>query len=145
MAAADSASVAPCATGFTLFVRLLIIPKLLPPRTFPSGGTWELYDVNSFGLGSGYRPAFNSGRFVFEPNGDLTYTNNNGDVYQGSWDIRHDYQNDQQYQSLFITVIDFQNQDVISEYFDDMQFTGTDKFKAFINGGTRSFTCKFKR
>jgi len=110
-----------------------------------TGGTWELYDVNSFGIGSGYSPAFTSGRFVFASNGDLTYTDNKGDVYEGSWDIRHDYQNDQQYQSLFITVIDFQSRDVISEYFDDMQFTGTDRFKAVINGGTRSYTCKFKR
>jgi hypothetical protein len=110
-----------------------------------TGGTWELYDVNSFGIGSGYRPAFTSGRFVFGSGGDLTYTNNNGDVYEGSWDIRHDYQNDQQYRSLFITVVDFQTQDVISEYFDDMEFTGTDRFKAFITGGNRSYTCKFKR
>ena len=110
-----------------------------------TGGTWELYDVNSFGFGSGYRPAFNSGRFVFESNRDLTYTNNNGEVYEGSWDIRHDYQNDQQYQSLFITVIDFQTQDVISEYFDDMQFTGSNRFKATIDGGSRTYTCKFKR
>jgi hypothetical protein len=110
-----------------------------------TGGTWELYDVNSFGFGGGYRPAFNSGRFVFESNGDLTYTDNNGNVYVGSWDIRHDYQNDQHYQNLFITVIDFQTQDVISEYFDDMQFTGTNRFKAVINGGSRTYTCKFKR
>jgi hypothetical protein len=110
-----------------------------------TGGTWELFDVNSFGIGSGYRPAFTSGRFVFESDGDLTYTDNNGEVYVGSWEIRHDYQNDQQYQSLFITVIDFQTQDVISEYFDDMQFTGTDRFNAMINGNSRMYTCKFKR
>ncbi|MBO9201498.1 MULTISPECIES: hypothetical protein [Niastella] len=110
-----------------------------------TGGTWELYDVNSFGLGSGYRPAFNSGRFVFEPNGDVTYTNNDGEEYIGSWDIRHDYQDDQHYQRLAISVINFQNQDVISEFFDDMQFTGTDRFKANLSSGSRTYTCKFKR
>ena len=109
------------------------------------GGTWELYDVNNFGIGSGYSPGFTSGRFVFESNGDLTYTSNNGDVYFGSWDIRRNYQGDEQQQSLFITVVDSQTQHVISEYFNDMQFTGTNRFKAFIYSGSRTYTCKFKR
>jgi len=110
-----------------------------------TGGTWELYDVNNFGVGSRYTPAFTSGRFVFESGGQLTYTNNQGEVYEGSWDIRRDYQQDNQVQSLFITVINFQNQDVLSEYFDDIQFTGTNRFRAQINSGSRTYTCKFKR
>jgi hypothetical protein len=110
-----------------------------------TGGTWELYDVNNFGLGSRYTPAFTSGRFVFEQSGQVTYTNNDGEVYEGSWDIRHEYQQDEQVQSLFITVINFQTQDVLSEYFDDLQFTGTNRFKAFIYSGGRTYTCKFKR
>ena len=110
-----------------------------------TGGTWELYDVNNFGIGSRYTPRFTSGHFVFERSGQVTYTNDAGDVYEGSWDIRHDYQQDNQVQSLFITVINFQTQDVLSEYFDDIQFTGTNRFKAFIYSGGRTYTCKFKR
>ena len=109
------------------------------------GGTWELYDVNNFGIGGGYSPAFTSGRFEFGSDGQLTYTSNNGDVYYGSWDIRRDYQGDEQHQSLFITVVDYQTQNVISEYFDDMLFTGTDRFKAYIYSSSRTYTCKFKR
>jgi len=109
------------------------------------GGTWELYDISSVGVGSRYSPAFYNGWFTFEESGRATYTNQAGEVYEGSWDIRKDYQQDNLTQSLFITVINFQTQDVLSEYFDDMQFTGTDRFKAFINSGTRTYTCKFKR
>lgn len=109
------------------------------------GGTWELYDVNSFGIGGGDRPNFSSGRFTFESSGDVTYTNNDGEVYEGSWDIRRDWQQDTQVEGLFITVVNFQTQDVISEYFDNMQFTGTNRFKAWTYSGGRTYTCKFKR
>lgn len=110
-----------------------------------TGGTWELYDVNNFGIGSRYNPAFSSGRFTFEPGGQATYTTNTGEIYEGSWDIRHDRQQENQVQSLFVTVINFNTQDVLSEYFDDLQFTGTNRFKAFIYNGGRTYTCKFKR
>lgn len=110
-----------------------------------TGGTWELYDINNFGIGSRYSPAFTSGRFTFEPSGQATYTTNTGEVYEGSWDIRHEWQGDNKIQSLFITVINFQTQDVLSEYFDDLQFTGTNRFKAYIYSGGRTYTCKFKR
>lgn len=110
-----------------------------------TGGTWELYDVNNFGLGSRYTSPFTSGRFTFESSGQLTYTTNQGQVYEGSWDIRHDWQDDDQVQSLFITVINFQTQEVLSEYFDDLQFTGTNRFRAQINSGGRVYTFKFKR
>jgi hypothetical protein len=110
-----------------------------------TGGTWELYDVNSFGLGSRYSPAFTSGRFNFESSGQLTYTSDQGQEYEGSWDIRRDWQQDDQVQSLFITVINFQTQEVLSEYFDDLQFTGTDRFRAQIISGGRTYTFKFKR
>lgn len=110
-----------------------------------TGGTWELYDVNNFGIGSRYSPVFTSGRFTFESSGQATYTTNTGEVFEGSWDIRHEYQQDTQVQSLFITVINFQTQEVLSEYFDDLQFTGTNRFKAQINNGSRTYTFKFKR
>ena len=109
------------------------------------GGTWELYDINNFGLGSRYNPAFTSGKFTFESGGQATYTTNTGEVYEGSWDIRYDYQQDTRIQSLFVTVINFRNNDVLSEFFDDMQFTGTNRFRAYIYSGGRTYTCKFKR
>lgn len=110
-----------------------------------TGGTWELYDVNNFGIGSRYRPVFNSGRFTFESSGQVTYTTNSGEIYRGSWDIRKEWVQDDKVQSLFITVTNFQTQHVLSEYFDDIQFTGTNRFKGFVYSGGRTYTFKFKR
>jgi hypothetical protein len=110
-----------------------------------TGGTWELYDVNNFGIGSRYDARFSNGKFTFEPWGDVTYINDQGEVYTGSWDIRQSWQGDNRLQTLYISVINYQTQQMISEYFDDMQFTGTNRFKAFVNTGGRTYTFKFKR
>ena len=110
-----------------------------------TGGTWELYDVNNFGIGSRYHPVFDSGRFTFESSGQVTYTTNLGEVFTGSWDIRKDWSGDDRTQSLFITVTNFQTQQVLSEYFDDIQFTGTNRFRGIIYSGGREYTFKFKR
>lgn len=110
-----------------------------------TGGTWELYDVNNFGLGGRYNAPFTNGKFTFESGGDVTYVNNQGDTYTGSWDIRDRWQDDNRQQILYVSVINFQTQDVMSEYFDDMQFTGTNRFKAFVNTGGRTYTFKFRR
>jgi hypothetical protein len=110
-----------------------------------TGGSWELYDVNNFGLGSRYSPVFNGGRFTFGSSGQATYTSSQGEVYEGNWDIRHEYQGDDRIRSLFITVINFQSREVLSEYFDNIQFTGTNRFKAFVYTGGRTYTFKFKR
>jgi hypothetical protein len=110
-----------------------------------TGGSWELYDVRNFGIGSSYHPVFNSGRFNFESSGQVTYTTNLGEEFTGSWDIREDWSGEDRLQSLFITVTNFQTQQVYSEYFDDIQFTGTNRFKATINSRGRTYTFKFKR
>src|SRR5687767_4575613 len=103
------------------------------------GGTWELYDVNNSGLGSRNNAPFTSCKFTFESSGDATYVNDQGDVYTGSWDIRNSWQGDDRQQTLLVSVLNFQTQDMITEYFDDMQFTGTNRFKAFIYAGGRTY------
>ena len=110
-----------------------------------TGGTWELYDINNFGIGSRYNARFTNGKFTFESSGDVTYVNNQGETFTGSWDIRDYWQGDSRMQTLYISVINYQTQQMISEYFDDMQFTGTNRFKAFVNTGGRTYTFKFKR
>ena len=106
-----------------------------------TGGTWELYDVNNFGIGSRYTPVFNSGRFTFESTGEVTYTTNLGEEYIGCWDIRHGWRG----KELSIAVTNFQTQKVLSEHFDLMEFTGTNRFKTHIYSGGRTYTFKFKR
>jgi hypothetical protein len=110
-----------------------------------SDGTWELYDVNNSGIGSRYHPVFNSGRFTFESSGAATYTTNLGQEYTGRWDIRKDWQGNDRVQSLHVTVTNFQTQEVLSEYFDKIEFTGTNRFRAYIYSGSRTYTFKFKR
>ena len=133
---------------------LLLLPALLmgcskdflkPYDDRIEGGTWELYDVNSFGIGGGYSLSFTNGKFRFFDNGELEYTDADGNLYEGSWNIRKEYVGDETTRQLIITAVDFASQRVVSETFDDMQFTGTDRFKAFIYGGSRTYTFKFKR
>lgn len=109
------------------------------------GGTWQLYDINSLGIGGGYDLVFTGGSFHFLSGGRLEYIDDQGNLYEGSWNIRKEYRDDDTRRQLNITVVDFQTRELISEVFDDMQFTGTDKFKAFIYAGSRTYTYKFKR
>lgn len=110
-----------------------------------TGGTWELYDVNNFGLGGRYKSPFVNGRFTFESSGQVTYTNVDGDVYTGDWDIRKEWFNKDEFHSLHITVQNPQTGEILSEHFDRMEFTSTNHFKAFIYTTGRTYTYKFKR
>ena len=52
---------------------------------------------------------------------------------------------DERLQSLQVTAIDFTNQHVLSEYYDDLNFTGTDRFKANTVSGTHTYVTHFRR
>ncbi|MBC7829727.1 MAG: hypothetical protein H7122_18430 [Chitinophagaceae bacterium] len=121
-------------------------------------GTWRLDDVDRIGIGS-TSLTFTEGRFIFTPAGKLEYTDRFGGLYQGSWDIRkHNVQgncntdndgnrqcDDRSVRSLQITAIDFQSRDVKSEYFDEIVFTGTNTFKAYIYLSSRTYVFRFRR
>ena len=120
-------------------------------------GVWELDDVNRIGWGS-TNLNFTQGRFTFYGSGKAEYEDGNGGFYEGRWDIRtHTYtngytdengnynSNSNTMRSLQINVTDFVTHDVRSEYFDDMQFTGTNKFKAYLYDGSRTYVFKFRR
>jgi hypothetical protein len=123
-------------------------------------GTWELTDVDRLGWGgSTSGVVFRDGLFTFSENGGLEYASSSGQVYQGSWNMRRDwvrgqcytdengnYECDDRYvRSMHITAVDFANQDVRSEYFDEIIFTGTNRFKAYIYSGSRSYVFRFRR
>jgi len=123
-------------------------------------GTWDLIDVDRIGFGGSTSDVtFRDGRFTFSENGDLEYINASGQVYQGSWDIRRDWVSGQCYtdengnsecddrnvKSLHITAVDFTNQDVRSEFFNEIIFTGTNRFKAYVYSGVRSYVFRFRR
>lgn len=124
------------------------------------GGVWRLVDVDRLGWGgsTGNLP-FRDGEFVFLDNGKLEYTNSSGELYQGNWDIRRDwvrgqcftnenghYECDDRYvRSLRISAVNFTTQDIRSEFFDEIIFTGTNRFKAYLYTGTRSYVFRFRR
>ena len=123
-------------------------------------GTWQLTDVDRIGWGgstSGLN--FRDGLFTFTDNGGLEYVSTSGQVYQGSWDMRRDWVRDRCYtnedgynecddryvRSMQVTAVDFTNQEIRSEYFDEIIFTSTNRFKAYIYTGSRSYVFRFKR
>jgi len=121
-------------------------------------GTWRLIDVDRIGFGSSSL-AFTDGRFTFSENEKLEYTDQLGNLYQGSWNLRRhnirgncDTDNngnrqcdDRNVRSLKITAIDFQTRDVRTEYFDEIVFTSTNRFKAYIYLTSRTYVFKFSR
>ena len=123
-------------------------------------GRWEITEVRRAGLGgnTGSLP-FTEGVFTFSEGGSMIYTNSAGNVYKGSWDIRQGetpgdcYTNDagnqqcdsRQIFSLQLHAIDFATQDVRSEFFNEIIFTGTNRFRAMIYSGARTYIVHFRR
>jgi hypothetical protein len=108
-------------------------------------GTWKLHDVDKYGIGrSNNLPFKEDGIFTFLNDGQLTYTSG-GNLYKGSWDIRKETKDDNKVNTLYVTVVDFVNQQVLTEYFNRMTFTGTDRFNAVINQPLRSYVFRFSR
>jgi hypothetical protein len=123
-------------------------------------GTWQLTDVDRLGWGGNTgNVTFRDGLFTFSENGELEYVSTSGQVYQGSWDMRRSWVRGQCYtnedgnyecddrfvRSMHITAVDFTNQHIRSEYFDEIIFTGTNRFKAYVYTGSRSYVFRFRR
>ena len=107
---------------------------------------WAITDVNRFGLGGNTNNLpFKQGTFSFNEDGSMIYTNVSGAVYKGSWDIRKKWIDDKHVQSLQITAVDFVSQTVLTEYYDDLTFTGTNHFKANIISGSHTYVTHFRR
>jgi hypothetical protein len=108
-------------------------------------GTWKVTDIDGYGLGGSLSLPFpEQGIFTFSDDGQLTYSYS-GTTYQGSWDIRKEQREDETINSLHLTAIDFTNQEVRTEYFNEMRFTSTDRFKAFIYSGLKTYVYHFVR
>lgn len=109
-------------------------------------GTWQLVDVDRRGVGGGTSHlAFTGGQFIFGDDGSLTYNSPAGDVYKGSWDIKKRQEDGNQVHTLLLSVVDYTSQDVKSEYFDEIVFTGTNHFKAYINDDFHNYVFRFTR
>jgi hypothetical protein len=109
-------------------------------------GSWKIEEVNRVGFGGDTdKLPFKEGVFTFNDNGSLTYISSAGTTFQGSWTIVKKRIDDTLLRSLQITVVDFVNQTVLSEYYDDLNFTGTDRFKAKIMYNFHTYVTKFSR
>jgi hypothetical protein len=109
-------------------------------------GTWTITDIDRRGIGGNMdNLPFKQGTFSFNEDGSLIYTNLSGAVYNGSWDIRKKQTGDERIQSLQITAVDFGNQNVLTEFYDDINFTGTNHFNGKIISGSHTFVTHFRR
>ena len=110
-------------------------------------GTWIIDDINRVGFGGDISdlPFKEGSRFDYNNNGAMEFNDITGDVYTGSWDIERSYYNDQQVHALHIAAVNFTTQQVRSELFEEMHFTGTNKFKAYISQGFHTYVFHFER
>ncbi len=123
-------------------------------------GKWHLVDVDRRGLGGSLNNlAFTEGDFTLDRGGRMTYDDLAGKIYEGSWDMRRttvsngctvDENGNQdcsqrQVRSLHIVAIDFNNQQVKTEDFEEIDFTGTNRFKAKIHSGLHTYVFTFRR
>ncbi|MDB5278693.1 MAG: hypothetical protein JWR61_3648 [Ferruginibacter sp.] len=109
-------------------------------------GTWRIDDVDRLGLGgSTSQLPFVNGRITFFENGTLDYTNAANEKFTGNWELSKKIKNEETVHSLQITAVDFTNQKVLSEYYDDMQFMSTNHFKANIVSTFHTYITHFRR
>lgn len=123
-------------------------------------GTWALVNVDRIGLnGSTSGLPFRDGHFLFHDGGTMEYVSTANDTLHGSWDLRKrwmsgncytnengNYDCDNRYvRSMQVNAINFSTQDVRSEFFDDIKFTGTNRFKAYIYSGYSTYVFRFLR
>lgn len=123
-------------------------------------GEWRLTDIDRRGIGSSRPMPLQVGdNFIFGEDGSMLFTRNTGETYDGTWDISRDYIpggcytdengsyicDNRRVKTLTIAGIDFTNQDYFSLHFDEMVFTGTNRFKAFIYEGGKTYVFRFRR
>jgi uncharacterized protein YqfB (UPF0267 family) len=109
-------------------------------------GSWRVDDVKDFGLGGNTdNLSFTEGVFSFQDDGTVTYRDASSQVFQGRWDIIKKYEDDETVHGLELTVTNYLTMQTLSEYYDDIAFTGTDKFNARIYSGLHTYVTKFRR
>ncbi len=109
-------------------------------------GIWEITNVRNYGFGGNTdNLPFGNGKFTFLENGSLEYVDAANITYKGSWQIEKKTKNDQTVHSLQITAVDFTNQQVLAEYYDDINFVSTNHFRADIIYNFHTYVTHFKR
>ena len=108
-------------------------------------GTWKIIDRDHYGFGGDDALPFKENDlFTFGQDGTLSVQRDT-QTYKGSWDIQRVKNGDDDTKVLQLTAIDFTNQQVRSEMFNNMIFTNTNRFTAIINYNTRAYVYRFLR
>ena len=109
-------------------------------------GTWRITDVDRIGIGGdAHGLPFREGTFIFSEGGSLTYSTTANVTYQGTWDIDKKRIGDEYMQSFHVSVVNYTNQHLLTQYYDDMSFAGTDHFKVRIHSGFHTYVTHFRR
>ena len=114
-------------------------------------GTWRIDDIDKNGFGGSINdlPLKQGGSLTFMKDGTMTYNSPSGDLFKGTWDIQKktisNGDESKVYRSLQITAVNFVSQQVIGEYYDDINFVGTNHLKAWIYLDRRTFVTHLRR
>ena len=133
---------------YTVFILLisLIITSCIKDYEDKIIGNWQLEDVDKVGFGnSSSNLPFRDGNFSFSNNSQLQYTTLSGAIFQGSWQLRNENSYDGSNQTLFVTAVNFNTQEIRSEHFSELHFTSRNRFKAFVTSGNDKYVFYFRR
>ncbi len=109
-------------------------------------GSWRISDVDRFGLGGNPdNLPFTGGNFTFYDDGSLTYTDETNTQFTGSWDIIKRVIDDETLHSLKVSAVDYTGNQARFEFYDDIQFLGTNHFKARRVSGFHTYVTTFRR
>jgi hypothetical protein len=110
-------------------------------------GTWHIVDINRTGIGGSTNELpFQPGTITFNEDRSLTYVSPAGDLYQGHWDIDKDFEyDDNAIRTLQLTVVDFNTQRILTEFYEEVNFRGTDHFVAKVKTGLQIYVTHFRR
>lgn len=91
------------------------------------GSTWRLVKIDAPNY---INPPFANGSFTFKPKGQLEYVDINGNSYNGSWYITYHEETVKHF--LYLSIVDPEHNAVISQFYDDIEFIGTEYFTAYF-------------
>ncbi|MBZ4190948.1 hypothetical protein [Niabella beijingensis] len=114
-------------------------------------GDWQVEEIKSYGFGS-LRIDFGEGDYRFSEDRSFSFTGRTGTEYRGKWEIRKYWEggncddcSSDRIRTLMISAVNDQSGELKSDYFNDIQFTGTDRFNATMANGSRTRVFKFRR
>ncbi len=109
-------------------------------------GSWDLVEVNTFGVGSS-NIVFNGGSFSFRDGNSLDYYDRNNVHYSGTWYIdAYTYDNGEDTDTEFILSMDVSNgRDIKHDQMEIPRFGDASRFKAKVRNGLNTVTYIFER